>query len=126
MLVALLMTVLSGAQSRVAHVERVDLLEVNHYRVPSCESYAIQIIAWEWDAEHRRYNVVAWMMQTDEMPNYPRQLRSGYWRTTWINGCLVEARIFRETWTEYDPERHNAIVHPEACRRHFPARDARH
>jgi len=92
---------------------RVDLLEVNRFRCSPQSDYQTQVIAWDWDDEFRRYNVVAWMFTEGHDERTPRRI-GDRWRVNWAVGdVIVESRLCSWTQTEHDPERENLKLHPK-------------
>ncbi len=101
--------------------EHVDLLELNQI-VSDCEVPFVQIIAWDWDAEYRRFDVVDWML-CDTPEDSPRRLTSGRYAVDWRRSQgpgvrrVVVADCFRQTWTQHDPEVAHKRLVPEKNRR---------
>lgn len=86
-------------------VERVDLLEVNHYYDENGAHLLDQILFYEWDAKEAIYQVRAWRL-LKVATQYPKSINEGY-ETKWREGASqrrVISKKFRETWTQYDPE----------------------
>ncbi len=103
------------SDSGVVH-QRVDLIELNHFIDDSGRHVFDQLIFYDWSAEHGRYHVRAWRLVKS-----PQQLPTRSWnprcyRCVWHDdGVLREvwAPIFRETWSQTDPERENRKVWSE-------------
>lgn len=94
-------------------VDRVDLIEINHYH-NNGRSVLDQVIYWDWDFKTNRFQVVAWRMFKQ-----PEQYPIRNWRINRYVSIFTDpgpssfgektnrkiiAFQFRETWTEYDPE----------------------
>lgn len=79
----------------------VDLLEVNH----NSQGW-IQVIAWEWSNDYKRYYVMDWEM----VKNHPRKI-GPYWHVGRVRSLLL-----LETWSTEDPERLNLRIFPEKHR----------
>jgi len=108
----------SGADVRTdrGHVERVDLIELNHYH-GSCGAHAYtQIIFWDIDPAtmkpHARGYRLVKAEAEEELPRknettgeyetvFVRSYRNGTAHRTW----KVRARMYRESWSQIDPER---------------------
>ena len=88
-----------------------DLIEINHYR-PECGGGFDQIIAWDWSPEYRRWHAQQWVIVRDWQ-------RAGRVVSGEGDGASVRvsARLFRETWTQHDPERENQKLFPIEFRR---------
>lgn len=82
-------------------VERVDLVEVNHYYDENGTRLLDQAIFYDWCDVTARYQVRGWRLL--KTPNqYPQACPSGYGVA--LREGRIEARKYRETWTQHDPE----------------------
>jgi hypothetical protein len=88
-----------------------DLVEINHYQPDQCGGFT-QAIAWDWCPQYRRWHAQQWMMV------------SGWDRVGGVVVCdgesrlvRLSSRLFRETWTNLDPERENQKLFPVDSRR---------
>lgn len=82
--------------------EHVDMIELNHYYDSAGRLVYDQVIAWEHSPETGRFNVRAWRMaETD----YPIRI-NGIVRFA-KSDVLIHSRLYRESWTQHDPEREN-------------------
>ena len=101
--------------------ERVDLIELNHFYDDLCRPAYDQVILYEWSPDHRRFDVIAWAL-IDNLEKAPHQLAgSGQWEVRWYDVDhkvfrVVGARLYRETWSQVDPERENKKLMPEKHR----------
>jgi hypothetical protein len=100
-----LLILLGGASSKSeGYTETVDLIELNHY----AESFN-QVIFYRWSPDYRRYDVVAWIIA--EGNRYPTRDHNRMDTVIrWFDrdaGAYreVRAKMFRETWSDNDPER---------------------
>jgi len=88
-------------------VDRVDLVEVNHYYDEHGRHVFDQTIFYDWCPVQCRYNVRAWRLvkTVSQLPH--RDWRTGEYVAVWHDGSVlrkVRADSFRESWTQYDPE----------------------
>jgi len=90
---------------------RCDLVEINHYQ-PADGSGFVQVIAWDWDSQYRRWHAQQWAIVSD----WKRVGRVVYC-VGYTGEVRVSSKLFRETWTETDPERANKVIFPENLRR---------
>lgn len=92
--------------------EQVDLLELNHFFDRSGRSVFSQVIAWEVDQSTRKYRVRDWaMVEEHNLPHFV----NGHVRFKMRKG-LVSSRMFRESWTQTDPERDDLAKWPNDLR----------
>lgn len=100
-----------SASSTLSTDGRCDLVEVNHY-APDGGNGFVQVIAWDWCPQHHRWHVQQWAIVEDWE-------RAGNVVTFSSDGVQVEigSRLFRETWTQTDPERENQKFFPVDLRR---------
>jgi len=88
-----------------------DMVEVNHY-TPEGSVGFVQLIAWDWSPEYRRWHAQQWLILVDWS-------RRG--DVVSCNGdgiqLRIRSRLFRETWTQHDPERQNQVLFPTNERR---------
>lgn len=99
-----------GGPSHLADA-RCDMIEINHYMPDSGDGFK-QVIAWDWSPDYRRWHAQQWLILTE------------WSRRGDVVSCAgdgVELRIrsslFRETWTQHDPERENQKFFPCGERR---------
>lgn len=93
--------------------ETVDLIELNHVFLDNNEHGFDQVIVWEWDFQYRRYNIRSWAI-VRELKDYPRKVGDRWvWRK---NGRNVVSSLFRETFSNKDPEIENSRLFPHHLR----------
>ncbi|MFO0905159.1 MAG: hypothetical protein U0939_19285 [Pirellulales bacterium] len=88
-------------------VDRVDLVELNHYLDDQGKPVLDQLIFYDWSTADGRYQVRAWRLLKNPTAVPQRDGIDGEYLTRWQDGQVlrkVYARQFRETWTQYDPE----------------------
>jgi len=88
-------------------VDRVDLVELNHYLDEQGKPVLDQLIFYDWSPGDGRYQVRAWRLLKNPTTVPQRDGVDGDFVTRWQDGPLlrkVHASQFRETWTQYDPE----------------------
>lgn len=84
-------------------VDTVDVLERNHFYGEQGEIVFTQHIGWSYDVAD--LHVVFWRLNKDEKsPITPTS--KGYQWQWWDGDTLrrVESKVYRETWTQFDPE----------------------
>lgn len=88
-----------------------DMVEINHY-VPDGGNGFVQVIAWDWSPDYRRWHAQQWLILADWS-------RRGDVVSCTGDGVDVRIRsqLFRETWTTADPERENQKTFPIEFRR---------
>lgn len=86
-------------------VDRVDLVEVNHFYDEQGRLVFDQIIFYDWSAPRGRYNVRAWRLL--KTPAQIPHRQQGEYVAVWHDGEVlrkIRAASLRESWTQYDPE----------------------
>ena len=118
----ILAVILLGSGRHNAPTDHVDLVEVNHYESGG-HGYD-QTIFYEWSEDYRRYHVVGWFL-AEQLEHYPTQTSDGYvcYRINVKKEYVIHAKHYRETWTDFDPERLNKKVFDEERRRGLKGRD---
>ncbi len=113
----------SGAGRREVFTN-CDMIELNHFHDSESGSHAYdQYIFYEWSPDYRRHDVVAWCLVDDTVPIN----RNGAWIILWRDrdfGGLVRimrTQVFKETWTDKDPERINKKLLDEKYRVRLPS-----
>lgn len=106
--------VASSPQVRTSGVvDRVDLIELNHFFDDLGRHAYDQVIFYEWSPDYRRHNVMAWCLVEDDLNRLPVRLPgSGDYSVRWHDRDAkvkreVRSAKYRETWTQTDPERAN-------------------
>jgi len=93
-----------------AATDRVDLVEINHFYDDQGRLVFDQIVYYEWSHEHGRFHVRDWRLLKSSTQIPLRNWREGGYVSEWNDfkqrdGLRrVEAKLIRETWTQYDPE----------------------
>jgi hypothetical protein len=116
-MIALFLVLLLLSRSSFELTDHVDLIELNHH-YDACGNHSFdQLIFWEIDPATERFWVRAWKMQND-VDAHPLEANGIYQIRITNNGSttLVQSRMFRESWTQIDPERANKRLHPEGDR----------
>ena len=104
--------------------EYVDLIELNHFYDQQGRLVYDQVIFYERAPETGRFQVRAWCLVEDRedlnrrpVKNYQTQLYQVDWFDTDQRILRkVTSRLYRESWTQVDPERANKKVHDERLR----------
>ena len=88
-------------------IDRVDLVELNHFFDDHGKLVLDQLIFYDWSPAESRYQVRAWRLLKNPAQVPKRDAADGGYVARWHDGSVlrkVYARQFRETWTQYDPE----------------------
>ncbi len=102
--------------------ESVDLIELNHFYDDLGRHTYDQVIFYEWSVEYSRYHVIAWCLVEDDQSRLPVLLPGGRQvQVRWYDRDVkryrdVRSPLFRETWTQTDPERENKKLLEEKYR----------
>ncbi len=104
---AVMLLALANAPAEQMVVDRVDLIEVNHYYDEHGRHVFDQTIYYDWCPQQCRYNVRAWRLlkSASQLPH--RDWKTNEYVAVWHDGSVlrkVRADQFRESWTQYDPE----------------------
>ena len=111
-----------GPNAQEEFRERVDLIELNHYYDDLGRHQFDQVIFYEWSPDFRRFHVIAWSLVEKDFRKLPSKLAgSGYFSVQWYDRDArvqreVVSRLYRETWTQSDPERTNKMLIDEKDR----------
>lgn len=118
-----LLLMASGPQDNLCKLrERVDLIEFNHFYDDLGRHAYDQVIFFEWSDEYLRYDVIAWCLVENDDGRLPVKTPSGgEYVVRWFDRDAkvqreVRSRLFRETWTQFDPERLNKRLLEEKYR----------
>ncbi len=115
-----------GDPPRFGAIERVDLVEVNHYFDRGGKPVFDQLIFYNWDSTAGRYNVVAWRLLKTPGQFPLRNPKNDMYYATWYDGKLlrtVRAEDRIETWTQHDPETLERTFLPKSHRTDLLRRD---
>lgn len=101
-----------GLPDRVVE-ESIDLIELNHFYDPCGRHVYDQVIFYQLAPETGKFRVRAWCLIEDRetLSRRPlRDVRTGTVRVDWYDGDQkvlrrLESRLYRESWTQVDPER---------------------
>lgn len=91
-------------------VDSVDLVEINHFFDERGKLVFDQVIFYEWSPAAGRYQVRDWRLLKNPAQIPVRNWRQGNYEAVWhdfkSHDMLrkVQAKMVRETWTQYDPE----------------------
>ena len=104
--------------------EFVDLIELNHFYDQRGRLVYDQVIFYERAPETGRFQVRAWCLVEDReclnrrpVKNYKTQLYQVDWFDTDQRLLRkITSRLYRESWTQIDPERANKKIHDERSR----------
>jgi hypothetical protein len=102
-----------------AVVDRVDVIEVNHFYDDQGRLVFHQVVFYDWCDFAERHQVRAWRL-LKSASQFPVRDRRGGYVATWIDGDRLRqvwGGAFRETWTQYDPELVERQALPRECRR---------
>jgi hypothetical protein len=123
-LLAMAMILGSGHGSGRSEItQTVDLIELNHHYDANGRHLYDQAIFWEWSPDHRRYDVVSWVLiDSSRLDHYPKRI--GDFHVLRFSDVydkfrrVIKSRKYRETVTcnPADPERLNKNVFDERLR----------
>ena len=105
--------------------ESTDLIELNHHYDLRGEVIFDQIIFWERLPETGKFRVRAWTLTDYDNKNKRLALEinnsDNIYTVTYFDidekaNRRITSRIFRESWTQKDPEREDKKIHGETAR----------
>jgi hypothetical protein len=104
--------------------EYVDLIELNHFFDAKGRIVYDQVVFHERAPETGRFQVRAWCLVEDREHLNRRPVKNeetGIYQVDWFDTDRriqrkITSRLFRESWSQVDPERENKRVHPERLR----------
>ena len=108
------------------------MIEVNHRMSPTGTHMFTQAICWDWHKLDKRFHVQAWSMlrfspPKDELWTLKRYHKKGEWKLRFHDNCgkviVCKARLYRESFTRYDPEFKDRSDYPECNRRGFHGKE---
>ena len=88
-------------------IDRVDLIELNHFHDEQGKQVFDQVIFYDWSPTRGRYNVLAWRLLKHPSQLPTRDWSRGDFVAVWRDNVIlreVRAQTMRESWTQYDPE----------------------
>ena len=106
-------------------VDRVDLIELNHFHDEQGKQVFDQIIFYDWSPTRGHYNVLAWRLLKHPSQLPVRDWSTGDYVTVWRDNAVlreVRAETMRESWTQYDPELIERSFLPKEQRRELRKR----
>ena len=120
-MIALLLCVAITSLNRT---ESVDLIELNHQYDKQGRLVFDQVVFWERTPTTGRFQVRTWCMVDDREELNRRPIKSeatGLWVVDWKDTDKrvirsISSRLFRESWTQNDPERDDKKHHDERLR----------
>jgi hypothetical protein len=125
MLNAILITLLSIRLASPGHTsECVDLIELNHFYDAQSRLVYDQVIFYGRAPETGRFQVRAWCLVEDreELNRRPvKNEETGLYQVDWFDTDQrlrrkITSRLFRESWSQVDPERANKRILDERLR----------
>lgn len=120
---AICMVFLGATQATSTADERVDLIEINHFHDDQGRPVFDQIIFYDWSATDCRYQIRDWRLLKNPNQIPVRRTSDGEYVAVWNDfksrDALrkTQAKLVRETWTQYDPELVEREFLPEGKRR---------
>jgi len=87
--------------------DNVDAIELNHVYDGRGRLMLRQLIFWDWDERSARRHVIAWRLWKPGQPTPLRNAADVGYTLVFRDGKVlrrVRARVYRETWTQFDPE----------------------
>jgi len=104
--------------------EVVDLIELNHFYDQQGRLVYDQVIFYERAPESGRFQVRAWCLVEDRESLNRRPIKNHQtelYQVDWFDTDQrllrkVTSRLYRESWTQIDPERTNKKIHDERLR----------
>lgn len=112
--------------------EKVDLIELNHFYDDLGRHAYDQVIFYDWSPDYRRFHVIAWCLVENDVSRMPtRNPGNGEYSVRWYDRDAkvrreVRSPLYRETWSQVDPERDNKKLLDEKYRsslRRLPQRE---
>lgn len=124
-LVSMILLLLSTPWNFNNHVdEYVDLIEMNHFYDHRGRLVYDQVIFYERAVETGRFQVRCWCLVEDREDLNRRPVKSeqtNLYQVDWFDTDQrllrkITSRLYRESWTQIDPERANKKIHDERSR----------
>lgn len=97
--------------------EHIDLIELNHMYNPKGEAVFDQLIYWERQPNTGKFHVRAWKMfgQDVSLDTFEKVTVRYYDQDGGVYRIL-RSKLYRESWTQVDPERNDQKEWPEQMR----------
>jgi hypothetical protein len=120
----LVMVTVGDQQLHSTAHESVDLIELNHFHDDAGRPVYDQVIFYEWSTGEGKYHVRAWCLvePKDPISRRPSQTFSdNRYHVRWFDSDQnikrhISSGLFRESWTQSDPERANKKILDERNR----------
>ncbi len=120
----LLMVTLGNIDTSSSIHETVDLIELNHFHDEQGRPVYDQVIFYEWSASQAKYHVRAWCLVEPKEIVSRRPIHSHHddrYHVRWFDNDQnihrhISSPLYRETWTQTDPERANKKILDERNR----------
>jgi len=106
-LIAITLSTTASSPGDTILIDRVDLVEVNHFYDEQGRLVFDQLIFYDWEPEKSAYVVRAWRLLKTRQQIPQRDWSRGDYRVVWQDGDAmrtVRAQAYKETWTQSDPE----------------------
>lgn len=103
--------------------ECVDLIEINHFHDDQGRPVFDQIIFYDWSLTDHRYQIRDWRLLKNPNQLPLRRTSDGEYVAVWSDFKnrdvlrKTQAKLVRESWTQYDPELVEREFLPEGKRR---------
>lgn len=115
---------LSSSRGTGVVEESVDLIEMNHFFDHRGLHVYDQVIFYERAADTGRYQVRAWCLVEDREALHRRPIQNQQtqlYQVDWYDNDQklmrrITSRMYRESWTQIDPERADKKLHDERSR----------
>lgn len=120
MIPALLLTFGTLVPHDSATVDRVEVIELNHYHDDHAKHVFDQLIGWNRNTGDEYYHVEWWVLWKPGHTPVSRNYATGNWEATYTTGIHLRklvAPTFVETWTQYDPELYDRQFWPVSQRK---------
>lgn len=131
MIALFLVAILSSPLKLATHVaESVACIELNHFYDKCGKLVYDQVIFYDQSPDTGRFRVRAWCLAEDRewLDRRPvKNQETGFYQVDWYDSDKrvqrkLISRIFRESWTQIDPERADKQHHDERLRISLGAR----
>ena len=103
--------------------EHVDAIELNHFFDQRGHLVYDQVIFYERNPANGRFQVRAWVLSDDSQVAHrrPEKKDNGLYECFAVDSNerltrRIVSRVFRESWSQIDPEREDKKRHPESLR----------
>jgi hypothetical protein len=113
-----------GVGSQFIAFDHVDAIELNHFYDTKGHLVYDQVVFRHWHKSTGRFHVRQWTLIDDRDPISKRPIKNEqtgvysveYFDTDAKTTRKVVSRVFRESWTQTDPEREDKKALPESLR----------